>query len=105
MIIDDYTKRLSECGYKVYRPSATLAFALKGDKFLYMTPFHLFRVKWESVNYRRRMNELRDMVIANKMTNVVDLIEFCSPVPGKRSQMYGLPMEQTKIEYHIGEWA
>ena len=146
MLIDKYTKLLSERGYEVYRPSATLAFALKSkyehycaecDKLLcttssehetmtcknkncryrgatspkvqhiilYVTPFHLFRINWEHVNYRARMNELRDMIRNNEIKDVVDLTEFCSPIPGKKSKMYGLPMTHTKIEYYTGEWA
>lgn len=82
--------KLKDHGYDIYQPTPQLAFGLKDEKVLCVTPLQSFELKIEHTNYESRLDKLRHRIRNNTIGNMTDLIDFCKykPTSNKRFNYY-----------------
>jgi len=91
-------EKLVNSNLRVYTPNPTLMFALSDTKVIVITNFHTFFLRHTHRNYLPRLNNVRQLIEANKINNAADLLTELKLNVGE-----GIEMVVTKIDRVLEE--
>ena len=84
---------------EIYRIN-NITFILQPSKTIVYTKYQTFILVPARHNYKKKLERLRESIKRGEMQSLTDIVSYCNLKPGRRGQMAGIEMINTRLERH-----